>query len=297
MGSDSLVHVHDLYAGYGGGDILKGLSFDLHHGDVFALIGPNGAGKSTLARVLTGALRARSGDVRLQAFVGFVPQQIALYPWLSVQENVFAFAHLSGLSRRLCHARIAHVLALTGCTHVASLTIPCLSGGYQRRANIAVALMNNPRLLILDEPTAGLDVEGRAHILNTIQTLREAGVAILLITHDFDLVERVATCIGILHQGTWACLGALDVLISTHFGDCERVEFLLREPLSPQIEAKLTELGARPGQDPQTFYVWRKSVRDEDRTLAAAGLACREWRVRPAKLEDLFAHLVLETPT
>jgi ABC-2 type transport system ATP-binding protein len=283
------VSIEGLRAGYGAADVLKGVSVGFRRGDVFVLLGPNGAGKSTLIRTLTGALQPSGGQVRFahgRGVVGFAPQQIALYPWLSPRENCFAFGRLSGLARRDCNERLGPVLRLTGCEPVARTPVAQLSGGYQRRANIAAALMNDPELLILDEPTAGLDAEGRTHVATAVGAVQATGAAILLVTHDFEFAERLATHVGVLVGGALACAGPPAELIASRLGVGERVDFVLKHAPDAAGRDRLAALGAEP-TGAHAFRLRRpRAVAQE---IEAAGFALAEWRVRPLGLEDLFA--------
>jgi ABC-2 type transport system ATP-binding protein len=295
---DAIVVVSRMSAGYGAADVLKGVSLDFRRGEALALLGPNGAGKSTLIRVLTGALAPRSGEVayrdaNARAAVALVPQEIALYPWLSPRENCIAFGRLGGLSRAQCRDRLGPVMRLSGCQAVQHVPVSRLSGGYQRRANVAAALMSQPDLLILDEPTAGLDAEGRHHVGAVVSELRQAGAAIMLVTHDFEFAETLADRIAILSDGTLACLGELSALVEDHLAARDRVEFVLKEPPGAEAQARLTALGAKPTPEPRTWRLWRRLSRFDTAGVAAelaeAGVTVKEIRVSPPGLEDLFA--------
>lgn len=294
----AIVRVDRARAGYRGPDVLKEVSLEFKRREVFALLGPNGAGKSTLIRVLTGALPLRSGQVEFlgettKASVGLVPQEVALYPWLSPRENCIAFARLSGLSRAQCLDRIGPVLKLSGCQIVGDTPVSRLSGGYQRRANVAAALMSQPDLLILDEPTAGLDADGRHQVAALIAAIRETGAAILLVTHELEFAESLADRIGILAEGTLLCCGELRVLLEARLGQCDRVEFVLKEAPETEVQARLSALGARPTAERRTWRLWRRlsgfDTRHVMEELDRAGLQVAEMRVRSPGLEDLFA--------
>jgi ABC-2 type transport system ATP-binding protein len=295
------VSVEGLRAGYGAVDVLKGLSVEFQRGEVFVLLGPNGAGKSTLVRVLTGALRPRDGQVRFadaRGAVGLAPQQVALYPWLSPSENCIAFGRLSGLSRGECAARLGSVMRLTGCEPVAQTPVARLSGGYQRRANIAAALMNEPKLLILDEPTAGLDAEGRGHVAAVTRALRDAGAALLLVTHDFEFAEGLADRVGVLLAGRFVCIGSPARLVASRFNSSYRVEIVLNEAPDDAGRNRLAALGAEPHREGRAIRLWRPLASFDAahvaRDIEAAGFRPLEMRVRPPGLEDLFAAVLAE---
>ena len=290
----AIVAIDRVRAGYGGADVLKEVSLTFRRGEALALLGPNGAGKSTLIRVLTGALPVRAGEVRFagERAVGLVPQEIALYPWLTPRENALAFGRLAGLTRAQCAQRIGPVMALSGCAAVEGMRVSRLSGGYQRRANIAAALMSQPQLLILDEPTAGLDAEGRRHVAEVVAAVRDAGAAILLVTHDFDFAESLADRIAVLSQGALACCDALPRLLETRLAQRDRVEVVLTEAPGEAGRARLVALGAQPTAERRTWRLWRSAPGFDTAPiaaeLAAAQLPVAELRVRRAGLEDLY---------
>jgi ABC-2 type transport system ATP-binding protein len=294
--SHAIAVVDGVRAGYAGADVLKGVSAEFRRGEVLALLGPNGAGKSTFIRVLTGALPPRAGEVRFARAgaraVGLVPQEIALYPWLSPRENAIAFGRLAGLSRAQCRERIGPVMQLSGCQSVERTRVSRLSGGYQRRANVAAALMSQPDLLILDEPTAGLDAEGRRHVADVVAALRDAGAAIMLVTHDFELAESLADRIAILFDGVLACCGALPELVEARLAERDRIEFVLKEAPDAEARARLLALAALPTPDRRTWLLWRRAPGFDTAPvaaeLAAARLPVAELRVRRPGLEDLF---------
>ena len=183
--------------------VLKGVSLGMRGGEVLVLLGPNGAGKSTLIRVVSGRLTPDSGsvlieglspatDARARARIGIVPQRIALFEKLSAAENLVAFARLMGLQRRAVAPAVREALLRVGLAERARDRVGALSGGMQRRINIAAALLHKPRVLVLDEPTAGLDMAAQASLVALIRELRTDGLAVLLTTHDTDEAEARA---------------------------------------------------------------------------------------------------------
>jgi ABC-2 type transport system ATP-binding protein len=184
-------------------------------------------------------------------------------------------------------------MQLSGCHAVEGVPVSRLSGGYQRRANVAAALMNEPDLLVLDEPTAGLDADGRNQVAAVVSSLRQAGATVMLVTHDFEIAETIADRIGILTEGVLCCLGELNVLIGERLGERERVEFILKEPPGLERRARLAALGARSTPEGRAWRVWRRLSNFDTAVVAAelaeAGLQVAEIRVRKPGLADLFA--------
>lgn len=272
---------------YGAAPVLRGVDLDLVPGRVLALLGPNGAGKTSLMRLLAGGLRPSAGSVRVlgedprssaraRARVGWVPQDIALYPRLTARENVEVFARLAGVSRRNTARRAADCLGRTSLLEVADTLVGELSGGYQRRANIAAALVAEPAIVLLDEPSTGVDRVARAAIHRTLDGLRSAGAAILVATHDFGEAERLADDVAILQAGRVVAAGALaDVLDGLRQGPPEH-EAVLDDPADEPAAAALRGAGLAPA----TPLSWRGiGPLPGQREGAALFSALREWGV------------------
>lgn len=291
--------LEDASAGYGEALAFAGLSLDLRRGEILVLMGPNGAGKTTLVRLLTGALAPRSGRVRRPAAPGgvqLVPQEVALWPWLSVAENCVAFARMAGLDRREARRRAGEALALAGCAEVADAAVERLSGGFKRRANIAAALIGRPEVLVLDEPTAGLDLEARRAVAAVVGSLKRRGLAVLVVTHDFAEAEAMADRVAILRRGGVARVGRPGDLIADAFGARVRVSVALAAPPGPGLRDRLRELDAAPGEA-DTDWSWTGAPDDWDARalvadLAGRGAAVREVSIRSPGLQALYERLV-----
>jgi ABC-2 type transport system ATP-binding protein len=290
--------LRDVGAGYGNTDILHGVSMELRAARVLVLFGPNGAGKSTLVRVLTGTLPPRRGAVQRAAAtaadrrpVGLVPQEIALYPWLTPRENCRAFARLDGIPAAEVRARLDDVLRLTRCHDVADQPVSRLSGGYRRRVNIAVALMSAPQLLILDEPTVGLDSDARGNVVEILRAVAARGAAVLVITHDFEVATAIADDLAILAEGRVLAEGAPADLLSTAFGGRKLVELVFTEAPDARQQAALAARGAVPGRGRQNWLLRRPQSYDAaalEGLFADVGLQTAEFRIRQPGLDDLY---------
>jgi len=222
------------------------VSFSVAAGETYGLLGPNGAGKTTIISVVAGVLEADAGQVLIDGVpmrpgalavksrIGYVPQDIALYPDLSGEENLRFFAALYRLSREQARARVAEVLDVVGLADRAKDQVKKYSGGMKRRLNIAVGLVHRPRLLILDEPTVGVDPQSRNAILDSIERLSAEGMAVLYTTHYMEEAERLCDRVGILDLGhliaegrprdLTARLGAAEHIVITVDGDVERAQ-------------------------------------------------------------------------
>ena len=219
----SALHFAGVHKSFGDKRVLEGLEFSVEAAEVYGLLGPNGSGKSTAINILCNLLDPDAGTVEIagkparagtQTAVGICPQEIALYRDLYPGENLRFFGDIYGLSGTDASRRIAEMMQLFGLERFARVPVSALSGGWQRRVNIAVALVHSPRILVLDEPTAGLDVEARQELWRTIDILKQQGMTILLTTHQLDEAEQLCSRIGIMKDGRIAQQGTVPQLLS-----------------------------------------------------------------------------------
>ena len=213
MPSDA-IEVSDLVVRYGDFLAVDHVGFSVRAGEVFGLLGPNGAGKTTVIRVLTGLLRPASGGahvygldvardtMRVRQLIGYVPQQLSIDAALSGWENVWLFARLFDVPHAERAQRIEDALGVVGLLDVARRLAGTYSGGMIRRLELAQALVNRPRVLILDEPTIGLDPLARATVWERVEGLRhELGMAVLLTTHYMDEADALCHRLSVMHRG------------------------------------------------------------------------------------------------
>ena len=206
---------------FGERTVLHDLSLTLSPGEVYGLLGANGAGKTTAINIICKLLNQDSGEIWLgeellsdanKKLIGIAPQENLLYKSLSCGDILRFFGEIYGLSKNDCNAQIKHCLDAVGLDDRIHSSVDTLSGGMQRRINIAIALMHRPKLLILDEPTTGLDIETRYEIWTLIEQLRQQGITILLTTHLLDEAEHLCQKIGILQGGKLLAEGELNTL-------------------------------------------------------------------------------------
>jgi ABC-2 type transport system ATP-binding protein len=202
------------------------VGFCIAEGQTYGLLGPNGAGKTTTISMVCGLLAPDAGEVRVKgdrmatdrcpakAHLGLVPQEVALYPDLTGRENLELFGRLQGMSRERLRSRVGEVLELIGLTDRADERVERYSGGMQRRANIGAALLHEPELLILDEPTVGVDPQSRNAILTGIAELQSSGMAVLYTTHYMEEAERLCDRIGIMDEGRLVAEGTTAELVA-----------------------------------------------------------------------------------
>jgi ABC-2 type transport system ATP-binding protein len=235
---------------YGHRVAVDDVGFQIAPGERYGLLGPNGAGKTTTISMVCGLLRPDAGDIevagahvdqhatRAKAAIGYVPQEIALYPDLTGRENLRFFARLYGLRGARRDERVDACLELVGLVDRADERVDKYSGGMQRRLNIAAGLLHEPRLLVLDEPTVGVDPQSRNAILESVQGLETSGIAVLYTTHYMEEAQRLCNRIGILDEGKLiaegtrselvALMGGRDRVLLTADGDLDAIGAALR---------------------------------------------------------------------
>ncbi|HLH67914.1 MAG TPA: ATP-binding cassette domain-containing protein [Candidatus Dormibacteraeota bacterium] len=233
---------------FGSVQALDGVEFTVRRGEVFGLLGPNGAGKTTTIRVLVTLLRPDSGTIRVfgldvvrQAMavrraIGYVPQQLSADQGLSGYENVWLFAKLFDVPRSQLRARIQEALALMGLEEAARRPVVTYSGGMVRRLELAQALVNRPRLLVLDEPTIGLDPVARAGVWQRVQELRaRTGMTVLLTTHYMDEADRLCDRVALMHRGRIVALDT-PARLKESLGQAATLDDVFRHYTGSQLE-------------------------------------------------------------
>ncbi|KMO16397.1 ABC transporter ATP-binding protein [Methylobacterium platani] len=311
MTPDPAAEVRDLAFSYRSHRILDGIDLALARGETAALLGPNGAGKTSLMRLLAGRLVPQAGRVRvaggdparepgIRRAIAWVPQEIALYPRLTARENLEVFARLLGLPRAARAPAVARALARAGLEAAADRLVGVLSGGYQRRANIAASLLGEPALVLLDEPTQGVDQAARAAIHAVLERLPESGAAVLIATHDFAEAERLADRVLVLQDGALRLDGRLaDLLAGLRAGPPEH-EVALAEAAGPAAAAALRQAGFHPAS-PLTWRAGSTVAGGRDGAALLAhlrrhGVPVREIRVREPGLDGLYRDVTEAAP-
>jgi ABC-2 type transport system ATP-binding protein len=225
MAADDRVEFIDLARSFGSFEAVRGISMQILAGQTFGLLGPNGAGKTTTLSMLSTLLKPTRGDVlvfgasavsnpaEVRRRVGLAPQQISLYPMLTGQENLEFFGRLHGLAPAVLQQRTDRLLELVGLAPRRGDRVHTYSGGMQRRLNLACSLIHEPRLLLLDEPTAGVDPQSRENLFEVIQQIASAGTTIVYTTHYIEEAERLCDRIAILDEGRIAAVGTLQELL------------------------------------------------------------------------------------
>ncbi len=224
-----MLRLRDLRKSFGQTVAVDGLSLEIKRGEVFGLLGPNGAGKTTTISMAIGLLTPDSGSVELEGFgsprelaaraqIGVAPQALALYDALSGEENLRFFGKLYGLSGSTLASRVNAALEAVGLAARGKDRLSAYSGGMARRLNLAVAILHNPAILLLDEPTAGVDPQSRSSILDLVRAMKDQGRTVVYTTHYMEEAQRLCDRVGIVDRGKLLALGTVDDLIKSHGG-------------------------------------------------------------------------------
>jgi lipooligosaccharide transport system ATP-binding protein len=294
-----ILRVDGLRKRYGEQEVVRGLSFAIHRGECFALLGPNGAGKTTTLRCCLGLIDPDAGAIELvgepvpkaareaRIRVGVVPQMDNLDPDFTVRENLLIYGGYFRLPRGDLERRIPGLLEFAGLSGKAATSIRTLSGGMKRRLTLARALVNDPELLILDEPTTGLDPQARHLIWDGLRQLLKQGKTILLTTHFMDEAERLATRLAVIDRGTMIASDTPRALLAQHV-EPDVVE-VYGEAARAWAETRGRALATRLEIAGETAFCYAN-----DAAPLLADLATRagvRYLHRPANLEDLFIKL------
>jgi ABC-2 type transport system ATP-binding protein len=279
---------------------LDGATLALRQGELLALLGPNGAGKTTLIRAIAGRVQLDSGEIRLFGRIpagrktppelGIIPQELAIYPMLSARENLEAFGRLQGIARKDLADRVKWALAMTALDDRADEPIKAFSGGMKRRLNIACGVIHEPKVVLLDEPTVGVDPQSRERIYEMLAGLTRAGVSLLLTTHHLEEAEARCTRTVIIDHGRIIASGSMSELVEQTVGRHRLVTLRLDAPVSTPPN------GAQIDADDARLIRARVSdvARDLPALLAAVTAqrrAIEDVEVRGPSLQSVFIHL------
>lgn len=302
MGSPAALAVSSLSAGYGDRHVLRGVDLSVEPGEIFGLLGPNGAGKTSLVRAICGRLRPTAGNVMIAGrrecptaprSIGLAPQEIALYPSLTIRENLEVFGRLSGLTRSATRLAVEEACEAADLADRLGQRVDQLSGGWKRRVNLVAAILHRPALLILDEPTVGVDIDARNRIHSLIQALSGRGMGVLLITHDLHQAELLCAKVGFLLNGVLAPQGHPRALLDAAFAG--QGEFIIEFPETPPADhvtvLQQADFIATNG-GLSWHWVGDRSLGELAADLERSGVRPREMRFRQPGLDSLFLRLL-----
>lgn len=303
----NLVNVRDLRKNFGDFEAVSGVSFSVEKGESFSLLGPNGAGKSTIINMITGLFSPTSGSIHIkdidvikspkqaQKWIGIVPQEIALYETLSARENLKFWGRMYNLTGKALEKSVDGVLEIIGLSERAKDKVETFSGGMKRRVNIGAAILHRPEMLIMDEPTVGIDPQSRNHILETVKRLNNEGMTIIYTSHYMEEVEYLCERIGIIDHGQLIACGTLRELRES-IGDRSRIILTMdqeRPSIKNVFKGKFLEKDMQIQE--KQFIVYHKEpqfiLSDLIQTVTNTGAKVSTVEIVEPNLESVFLHL------
>ncbi len=300
------LQIMDVWKRFGKIEALRGVTLSVDRGEIVSLLGPNGAGKTTLLKIIVGILTPDGGEVlvdgrdvwaspEVKAKIGYLPQENILYRGLNAYENLLFYALLYGLPRRKAKEKIEELIVKLGMKEYAKRLVRTYSGGMKKRLSIAATIIHDPTLLILDEPTTGLDPHVRREIWDLIKELKKKNTAILLATHYMEEAEELSDKVYIIDQGKIIAYGTPSEL-KKKYGDETVIEIEVKNP-SPRLREVLAKysVNGRIVVDENTYRIY---ARDYEEVLPKLieeavrhGAKPVATRVREPTLEDVFIKL------
>jgi len=307
MSNGNALEVKNLRKNFGELKAVQGINFDVRQGEIFSLLGPNGAGKSTTISMLSGLLAPAEGDALImghsirsdataaRACLGVVPQDIALYPDLSARENMVFWGKMYGLRGAALKSRVDEILKVIGLVERQRDRVGTFSGGMKRRVNIGVALLHKPQVIIMDEPTVGIDPQSRRHILDNVKDLNAQGMTVLYTTHYMEEAQELSNHIAIMDQGKIVAYGTHDELIRL-VGEQARIELTLNTEAGRVLDAWRTVEGVSrvSAEDGKATLLVNDSNRVLPRLFESAnrcGARINGVDIQEPNLETVFLHL------
>ena len=302
----SLIRARALTKAYGDFQAVRGIDIDVRPGEAFGFLGPNGAGKSSTMRMVAAVAPATSGELQIlgldpaldgpqiRARIGVCPQEDTLDSELTVRENLVVYGRYFGISRKACRARADELLEFVHLTEKQDEKIAALSGGMKRRLTIARSLVNSPEMLLLDEPTTGLDPQARHVVWDQLYRLKQTGVTIVLTTHYMDEAEQLCDRLVVMDKAKIVAEGSPRALIEQY---STREVLELRFPVGVQetLNGKLDGLGERIEHLPDRVLVYAADGEAVANVVHERGLEPETMLVRRSSLEDVFLRLTGRT--
>jgi ABC-2 type transport system ATP-binding protein len=303
--SSQPLRVDRLVKRFGQVTAVDGITLELRSGECLGLLGPNGAGKSTLIRSIVGRVIPDAGTIQVfgapadstaaRNSLGWIPQELALYPRLTCRENLQSFGRYHGMSGATLEQAVDRCLDWSTLTDRAGELVKNLSGGMKRRLNMAAGLIHQPKLVLMDEPTVGVDPQSRNHIFEMIEKLRDEGMSIIYTTHYMEEAERLCDRVAIVDHGKIIALGTNAELVQNAFGS--RSQVLARfagadVETNERVTTWVTQHGGQPVDGAAQFTIEHPTeIADLLEDSAKAGLELLDVSLRKPNLESVFLHL------
>jgi ABC-2 type transport system ATP-binding protein len=298
---DEPLRVDGVVKRFGAVTAVAGVSFAIQAGACFGLLGPNGAGKSTLIRSIVGRVRLDAGSIRIfgqpvssnaaRSELGWVPQELAVYPLLTCRENLEAFGKYQGLHGKGLDEAIAWCLEWAALADRAGSPVRTLSGGMKRRLNMAAGLIHRPRLVLLDEPTVGVDPQSRNRIFEMVEALRGEGTTIIYTTHYMEEAERLCDWIAIIDHGQIIAKGTKEALVAQSFGSRSSVTMRFGTTRADLAAWAAARGGTSTDSVVQCSVEKPAEIGDLLETAGRDGLEVLDVTLQRPNLESVFLHL------
>ena len=295
------LRIDSLVKRFGQVKAVDSVSIGVESGECLGLLGPNGAGKSTLIRSIVGRVIPDAGSISIfnaprdsmaaRSAIGWIPQELALYPRLTCYENLQSFGRYHGLNGRWLEQAVARCLDWATLTDRQDELVKNLSGGMKRRLNMAAGMIHQPKLMLMDEPTVGVDPQSRNHIFEMIEQLRREGISIIYTTHYMEEAERLCDRIAIIDHGKIIAQGTSAELVQSVFGSRSQVMTRFQSSHEP-VAAWAAERGGRAVDSSAEFTIERSTeIAAILESSAKAGLDLVDVSLRKPNLESVFLHL------
>jgi lipooligosaccharide transport system ATP-binding protein len=297
-----VITARNLTKAYGDLNAVDGIDFHVRRGESFGLLGPNGAGKSTTMRMIASTTRRTAGQLEIlgkdpnqhgpeiRAHLGVVPQEGNLDAELTCAENLYVYGRYFGLSRAFLKAKVDELLAFAQLEEKRDVKVDALSGGMKRRLTIARALVNEPEILLLDEPTTGLDPQARHILWDRLFRLREQGVTLVTTTHFMDEAEQLCERLIVMDRGRIMAEGSPQELIHQH-STREVLEVRFGSQRNAEVSAAIADLGDRQEALPDRILVYADGAEEVLAEIVRRGFQPMTSLVRRSSLEDVFLRL------
>lgn len=301
------IQVNNLYKAFREVKAVQGVSFEIEKGEIFSLLGPNGAGKTTTLSMLSCLLRPDEGDAMVlgssirsnpmgvKSVLGVVPQEIALYEDLTARENLLFWGKMYGLRGERLKGRVNEVLEVIGLSDRAGGRVGKFSGGMKRRVNIGIALLHEPQVIYMDEPTVGIDPQSRRSILDSVAALKDQGMTVLYTTHYMEEAQELSDHIAIMDNGKLIACGTREELVRI-VGEMDRINLTINVESQRVMEAwkaipGIEKVSAENGSHTLLVDDSNQALPRLFETAAACGVRITSVDIQEPNLEAVFLHL------